>query len=182
MTLAQFCTEHRMPHNRTTRSVRDRALRALAEANDLSVEEREQMDQTDYGVDVEVEEGLRIQKPKGHQRFRYEVTDPDRLADWLREKHGIDLLTDEDWRLLVETIQRLVFSVILSGDETWSIPAMKQQGVLNEERFERLAEIVRRAGLLELPSEEPDLPSPASGKKTNRPGKIPASALLSELR
>ncbi len=52
---------------------------------------------------------------EGSSQFSYEVTDEDALFDWLRHKHGQDLLSDDELARLLDYMEFLLDVVVDEG-------------------------------------------------------------------
>lgn len=128
--------------------MRDLALRALAEENGFPPEERESLDREKHAIDASLEEGLHVYKPKGQKRFTYEVTDPEALSRWLRERHGADLLSEEDINVLLEFGEFLQQAAY--GEGKWVLQT-KEGNTYNTdyELFQRFEDVLRKSGRLE---------------------------------
>lgn len=119
MTIQDFCTEYAVPRTRTTRSVRALAEEALAREADVSAGEVKSLDLTEHHLGPTVQNGVRIEKPAGHERFSYEVTQPEELFRWLVERHGHDLLRSTEIEQLLDCAEFLLD--VIEGEANWRL-------------------------------------------------------------
>lgn len=121
-------------------------LKELEEMN-LGKTELEEIALEEHRIDREIGGFIRVEKPEGHTRFSYEITDPERLAQWLAEKHGADLLTDRDVRLLLK-VGRLCYKGAYDKGP-WTLRSRNAgTNVKSTEPFRRLEETLRRVRAL----------------------------------
>jgi len=119
MTIDDFCAEYGVSRNRTNRSVRTLAEQALAREVGASAKEVKSLDRTEHHLGPTVQNGVRIEKPAGHERFSYEVTQPEELLRWLVEKHGHDLLRSTDIEQLLDCAEFLLD--VIEGEANWRL-------------------------------------------------------------
>jgi hypothetical protein len=119
MTIEDFCTEYAVPRTRTTRSVRALAEQVLAREVGVSDGEVNSLDLTEHHLGLTVQNGVRIEKPAGHERFSYEVTHPEELFRWLVERHGHDLLRSTEIEQLLDCAEFLLD--VIEGEANWRL-------------------------------------------------------------
>jgi hypothetical protein len=134
-----------MPPTRTNRTVRDLALRALAEKHDIPPEKRGQVDRAEYGIDQELPQGVRASKPEGQKRFTYDVTDPEALRRFLQAEHGQALLTEKEVSELLNYAEFLWEAAQEEGK--WKLRTSRGGGPdLEHPFFEGLRHLLQKAG------------------------------------
>lgn len=119
MTIDAFCQAWSVPRTRTARTARELALQALAEKEGGAPDQLKDADLSKRRLGPTTEKGVRIEKPRGHERFSYEVVDPETLFQYLAQKHGSDLLTDRDIDRLLDHAQFL--RDVIDGEAGWGL-------------------------------------------------------------
>ena len=136
---------HQMPPTRTNRTVRDLALRALAEQHDIAPEKREQIKRAEYGIDHTLQEGVHVRKPEGQERFTYDVVDPEALREHLQAEHGPDLLTEQEVEDLLHYAEFLW--EVAQGEGKWKMRTSQGSGPdLEHSYFRGLRRLLEKAG------------------------------------
>jgi hypothetical protein len=150
MTVDAFCSKYDVPRTRTRRSVRDLAREVLAEQEQIPRGKLAGIDLSEYHLEPTEREGVRIEKPGGHERFSYTVTKPEVLAAWLRGVHGKDLLTSRD------TDQLLELAELLLNAAEWEGPWQLERSVASdrpdrsrEEIGEEVRHLLQKAGRID---------------------------------
>jgi hypothetical protein len=147
MTIEDFCTEYAVPRTRTTRSIRALANEVLAREVGVSDGEVNSLDLTEHHLGPTVQNGVRIEKPAGHERFSYEVTHPEELFRWLVKRHGHDLLRSNEIEQLLDCAEFLLD--VIDGEANWSLEpkgSYRRERRDKDEIAEDLKAILRKVG------------------------------------
>jgi hypothetical protein len=153
MILAKFAEEYDVPHARVHRAVRSLAHAALARRHGGDRSDPDEVSVEPHALDVTLKQGVRVTTSKGSAQFSYEVTDPEMLYDWLRDKYGQDLLDEEEVGRLLDYMEFLLNVVVDEGVRPGGTLELQTEGGktygIPWTSIEEMENILWRAGRIE---------------------------------
>lgn len=117
MIIAEFAEKYDLPPARVHRSVRSLAREALKQRHGVDPERESDLDLEKYALDVVLDQGVRVTTSRGSTQFSYKVVAERVLYDWLRSKHGQDLLSKNEVHRLLEYVKPLLLLAKKEGTQ-----------------------------------------------------------------